>query len=207
MANELRTYNAGRQKVLVSALLCSLLLWTPIEPSVAAIQRGKRTQSTAHSEGWQRFLFAEIDGRAKLSKLENLQSIILPNDDLELRVWIGFGPAVLEGFVIERQSNHWSAMHLRSISPQVVRVDIPKKLATPESGWEAFWQRLTSEGVLTLPDSGPAFSFVDSEAFVVEIRTGRSYRTYMYDTHSETPEAKRMTRIVQTIREEFKVPR
>lgn len=199
----------GQAAVLIMLMLfvLSVALFTPLSVSLAVMQKDGGAQSATYEKRWADTVFKEIDERANAGKLAKLRTAVLRKDDLELRVWIGFGPAALEGFVIERQSNRWSAMHLRSISPQVVRVDLPKKLAAPESGWEAFWQRLTSEGVLTLPDSGPAFSFVDSEAFVVEIRTGRSYRTYMYDTHSETPEAKRMTRIVQTIREELKVPR
>lgn len=156
--------------------------------------------------------FEEINKRAKLAKLGNLRRVSLPEDDLELRVWIGFGVIPLEGFVIKRSSGRWLSTHLRSISPRLARRDYQRTLQAPKSGWEPFWQHLTNEGVLTLPDSSELKGEIlaaDGESFVVEVKRGNSYRTYRYSNPDlqQWPEAKSILGIVQTVLDEFDVQR
>ena len=176
-------------------------------PSIAG-QGRDREDLSVHNNRWEAVFFREINERSKLARLENLRTVVLQNGDLELRVWIGFGPVSLKGFVINKRGSAWSATYLRSINPSVSSDDYQKILAAPKSGWEGLWKRLSDDGVLTLPGSSES-GWLDGESFVVEIKTGRTYRTYMYNNpeFKKSPEGRKIIEIVQTIRDEFDVPR
>ena len=164
--------------------------------------------SSVYNNRWEAIYFREINERARLAKLRDLRTAVLRNNDLELRLWIGFGPVALKGFVLKRRGSTWSATYLRSINRSVARNDYQKILAAPKSGWEGLWKRLDDNGVLTLPGAIES-GVLDGESFVVEIKTGGSYRTYMYDNPEakRSPEGRNIIEIVQTIRDEFDVPR
>lgn len=175
-------------------------------------QEGKNLELNTPNRDWEPIFFEEINERVKIAKLNHLRSAVLPNDDLELRVWIGFGLIPLEGFVIKRSSGKWSAVHIRSIGPHLPRRDYQHALPSPKSGWETLWKRLNDEEVETLPDSSQLKDGVlalDGESFVVEINMNGSYRTYMYaNPHLQKwPEAKRMIRVAKIILEEFQINR
>lgn len=177
-----------------------------------AIQEEKKLKPNVTNNDWEPIFFEEINARAKIAKLGDLRSTVLPDDDLELRVWMGFGVIPLEGFVIKRRNGQWSAIQIRSINPRLPRRDYQHTLPSPKSGWETCWERLTDEGVLTLPDSSQLKDAViagDGESFVVEINMNKSYRTYRYgNPHLQKwPEAKRMIKIAEIILEEFNIKR
>jgi hypothetical protein len=178
----------------------------------SAVQEKKHLEPKKQNSAWEPIFFKEINERARIAKLSDLRSGVLPNDDLEVRVWIGFGLVPLEGFVIKRRSGQWSATHIRSITAQLNRRDYQKALGPPKSGWETFWERLTDEGVLTLPDSSQlkdAAITGDGESFVVEAYVNKSYRTYKYSNPhlQKWPEAVRMINIAKIILEEFNINR
>lgn len=199
-------------------LVLSILL---VSCSISAPQDGVDSPMTQDKKmlkliipnaNWEPIFFEEINERAKVAKLTNLRSTVLPNDDLELRVWIGFGLSPLEGFVIERTSGRWAAVHLRPIHRQLPRYSYQNTLTAPKSGWEQLWHRLVNEGVLTLPDSSELKDEVrvrDGESYVVEINMSKFYRTYRYgNPHLQKwPEAKGMVRIAEILYEEFGIKR
>lgn len=190
-------------------LTLALLALAPIDClHTIAAQRIDREDTRVDKDRWETIFFREINERARLAKLTDLRSTLLKNNDLELRVWIGFGPVALKGFVLKRRNSIWSATYLRSINRFVARNDYQKILAAPKSGWEALWKRLENHGVLTLPGASES-GVQDGESFVVEIKTASSYRTYMYDNPvaNGSPEGRNIIEIVQTIRDEFDVPR
>ncbi len=157
---------------------------------------------------WEPIFFEEINKRAKIAKLRNLRSTILPGDDLEVRVWVGFGLSALEGFIIRRDAGQWSAKHLEGIYPGLPRSEYQKKLQVPKSGWEAFWKRVVDEGLLTLPDSSDLKNgklIEDGASYVVETNMNRTYRTYQYGNPDwqEWKEAKQIIKISNIIAEEF----
>jgi hypothetical protein len=162
---------------------------------------------------WEDIYFEPIIEREKISKLKRLKSKTLPQDDIEIRVWSGFGITVLQGFILKRNSGEWSAVDLdwevsenrkgkRDLKP------VDKKLDAPKSGWDATWQRLVDAGILNLPDaekincSGNA---TDGFSYVVEYKLQNKYRTYMYDNPdvANCNEAKQMVNINKIIAEEF----
>src|SRR5712691_4298825 len=57
---------------------------------------------------WEPIFFKEINQRARTANLKNLRAGPLPNGDLEVRVWIGFGLTALEGFDLKRSAGYWS---------------------------------------------------------------------------------------------------
>ena len=159
---------------------------------------------------WEPIFFEEIDKRARVARLRRLRSAVLPGDDLEARVWVGFGLSALEGLIIKRASGRWSAVHLEGVYPGLPESEYQKALAPPKSGWESFWRRIEGEGFLTLPDASEArcnTHVKDGVSYVVEINMNQTYRTYMYDNphHAECDEARRIVRIGQIIAGEFGV--
>jgi hypothetical protein len=175
-------------------------------------QREAKNQPPVRRKAWEPFYFEEINKRVKLAKLDDLRKIILPKDDLELRVWIGFGAIPLEGIIIKKRDGQWSAIHLRSRNPRLSHLNYNQTLSPPKSGWDTFWHSLVEKGTLTLPDSSELkdkkLAF-DGESFVVEINKEGSYRTYLYENPAiqKWPEAKKVINIVQGILDEFNIQR
>lgn len=161
------------------------------------------------NETWEPIFFEAINERAKKAKLRKLRSITLPADDLEIRIWVGFGISTLEGLVIKRASGQWSAVYLRSIYDGSPRSEYQRTLSVPKTGWQDFWKQIVNEGILKLPDAttircrNPLIK--DGTSYVVEINMDNTYRTYLYDNpnFSKCDEATRMIKIADVIAEEF----
>jgi hypothetical protein len=153
-------------------------------------------------------LFAEsINERASKAKLIPLQRKKIPADDLEFRVWIGFGLRPLQGFVISRTGGKWQGMFLRSIS-QIAKPPHHVQLDAPKSGWEGLWKQLTEAGLLTLPDFSELDDMVevfDGTSHVVEVKSEGKYQTYAYlnPDRQKWEEAKQMLKIVKILFSEF----
>ncbi|HKC64296.1 MAG TPA: hypothetical protein VKB86_11695 [Pyrinomonadaceae bacterium] len=159
-------------------------------------------------DGWVSIFFESINKRANIAKLSSLRTA-LPKDDLEVRVWGGFGLTPLEGFILKRTDGQWSAIHLKGISKKLPPSEYQKNMEAPKSGWESCWQRLVDAGILTLPDASEVkkcevLAF-DGFSYVVEINMNNTYRTYMYDNpiYAKCDEAKQMLKIGKIIDEEF----
>lgn len=163
----------------------------------------------APQQKWERIYFKAIDERAKIAGLSSLRSP-LPKDDLELRVWSGFGLTALEGFVLRRTSGQWSAIHLDGITSKSAQKDSQRQLSTPKSGWDEAWRKLVANGILTLPDAmeiNCSPMMFDGMTYVVEVNHESTYRTYRYDnpTYAKCDQAKTMLVIGRLIAEEFNV--
>ncbi len=190
------------------------------ETKAALIMSEQRTDPVAHGkdglrliipkDSWEPIFFESINERAQAAKLRSLRSVVLPKDDFEVRVWVGFGLTFLQGFVLKRAGGQWSATHLDAMVTRKHLSAYEKKLEAPKSGWETAWQKLVDEGILTLPDAsavGCDTGFEDGVSYVVEFNKDRTYRTYLYDNpdESECNEAKQMVRIGEIIADEFGV--
>lgn len=167
------------------------------------------------NDNWVRILFEtkglaskSIDEITEVAELPKLRTVSVPDGDLETRIWIGFGLNGVDGFVLRRSANEWSALHLHGMG-EVPPDEITKEtLSTPKSGWEKAWQRLTDAGVVVLPDAteaGCRTYIKDGTSYVVEINMNRTYRTYMYDNpnHARCEDAKRMLLVGEIVAEEF----
>jgi len=74
------------------------------------------TVTPTSKNGIEAILQDETDRVATLAGLGKLGSSSLGNDDVEVRVWFGFGLFPLEGFVMSRRAGWWSAFHLKADS-------------------------------------------------------------------------------------------
>jgi hypothetical protein len=176
-----------------------------------AAKERKELQLIIPKDGWESIFFESINERTKIANLPSLRSDALPENDLEVRVWHGFGITALEGFVLKRAAGQWSAIHLEGTRPRLPESEYQKKLQPPKSGWETCWRRLVDAGILTLPDASErqcSAGIDDGMSYVVEFNSGGTYRTYLYDnpSYAKCNEAKQMIKIGNIISEEFEVP-
>ena len=196
--------------LLVTILTLSSFLPSPQGNKVTPVTVQKELQLIVPKDIWEPIFFQAIDERAKHDRLKTLRSGALPGDDLEVRVWHGFGVTALQGFVLKRTGGRWSAIHLRGITRATPSQESQQTLQPPKSGWERFWQRLRDAGILSLPDAaaiGCSVLINDGMSYVVEYNSNGIYRTYMYDNpkFAKCGEAKRMIEIGEIIAEEFDV--
>jgi hypothetical protein len=199
-----------KQLLLVSLLFtgCVYLVQSPKSETTKA--RPSEFTWTVPKKTWEPIFFEEIDERTKIARLPTLR-VALPKDDLELRIWNGFGLTALEGFVLKRSAGKWSAIHLDGIYDKLPARRYQKQLSAPKSGWNESWRKLMELGILTLPDAaeaGCSTSVLDGMSYVVEINHELTYRTYMYDnpSYAKCEQARTMIRIGNFIADEFNVP-
>jgi len=169
---------------------------------------------------WVKIYFGEIPGivRPGLDKVARqngfsiLRETVLPDDDLEVRIWVGFGRYGNDGLILKRDSGNWSAANLRQMLCHVKEIEKDErgkyKLESPKSCWDALWQKLVDEGILTLPDSSELKyndGAVDGKSYVVETNYDYVYRTYQYSNpkYVELKEARQIMKIGEIIADEF----
>jgi hypothetical protein len=178
-------------------------------PEISKPSAGERKefQLVIPKDQWEPIFFKEINERASIAKLPSLRAA-LPKDDLETRVWIGFGVTALQGFDLKRSAGGWTGIYIQGIEPKLARSEYEKNLEAPKSGWEGLWKRLVDKGILTLPDAssiGCESPAPDGIGYVVENNNDNTYRTYMYDNPqlAKCKEAKQMLEIVDILVDEF----
>lgn len=171
-------------------------------------EQPRKFQVIVPSDTWEPIFFKEINERASIAKLSDLRAAALPKDDLETRVWMGFGLTALRGFILKRSAGQWTGIYVHGIYPRLARRDYQKTFQTPKSGWDECWRRLVGEGILTLPDA-PSINCeggaLDGISYVVETNLDNTYRTYMYDNpqFAKCKEAKQIIKIVDILADEF----
>ncbi len=179
------------------------------EASPAKLVSNRQAQRLETSNAsWQPSFFMALDERIQKVKLPRLRTVVLSEGDLEVRFWYDSRPDVINGFVIRRSANQWSAVGVRQTrnrQPSEVKLEA---LAVPKSGWETAWAKLVAAGILTLPDASELncnSAGLDTVAFVIETNVHRLYRTYRYSnpSHAECDDAKRIVLIEEIIDEEF----
>ncbi|MBC7795296.1 MAG: hypothetical protein H7Z37_00325, partial [Pyrinomonadaceae bacterium] len=84
---------------------------------------------------WEQIFFKTINETTELGGLKELRKTRLKKDDIEVRVWRGFGLGNLEGVIFKRTNGLWMAFHLKAddyVKPQKVE---KSELNSPKSGW------------------------------------------------------------------------
>jgi hypothetical protein len=146
--------------------------------------------------------------------LRNLRTVLLPDGDFEVRVWIGFGANGEDCFILRYFSGQWSAIHLQGMAEALPFPNSLTLLSSPKSGWNKAWRRLIDAGILTLPDAYEVKCnavVIDGISYVVERNMNMIYRAYSYGNpwYDDPPrykrcnEAKQMILIGKIIGEEF----
>lgn len=164
---------------------------TPITPTgtpVATPSPRNNESFSPDKAGTRPWAFEEIDEAVSASSLTHLRGSRLDSNDIEVRVWGGFGLTKLQGTILKRINGKWSAT---TVTPEFRKPDTWKynliPLSEPRQTWEKAWQDLLALGILTLPDAESidcSAMMNDGYSFVFEIRKGRDYRTYSYDNPS-----------------------
>jgi hypothetical protein len=184
----------------VIALICSIFI-------CSCLLVEKQLKVEIPDASWPKIVFKSIDTAAELSSLKLLRESHLPEGDAEIRVWRGFGLASLEGVILKRTSGTWSAMHIVTSNADGITKTNTARLPLPQSGWDAFWEKLDGAGLRSLPDSSMVNcmeSGADGVAYVVEINENSAYRTYMYQTnYSKCPQVDQIKEIGRIIAREF----
>jgi hypothetical protein len=145
--------------------------------------------------------------------LRNLRTVLLPDGDFEVRVWIGFSVNGTDCLILRYFSGQWSAIHLQGMARAPTFPNSLTALPSPKSGWNRAWHRLINAGILTLPDAHAVNCnprVLDGITYIVETNINMTYRTYSYSNPDyESPwykrcnEAKQMILIGKIIGEEF----
>ena len=146
--------------------------------------------------------------------LRNLRTVLLPDGDFEVRVWVGFGGSGEDCFILRYFSGQWSAIHLQGMAEAPPFPNSLTPLSSPKSGWNKAWQRLVDARILSLPDAAEVKCnprILDGICYVVESNINMIYRTYLYCNpwydkppfYKRCNEAKQMILIGKIIGEEF----
>jgi len=159
----------------------------------------------------------DINDRLAKVNLPSLRTVLLPDGNFEIRVWIGFGANGEDCFILRNFSGQWSAFLLKGMAESTPFPNSLTPLSSPKSGWNMAWQRLVDAGILSLPDASELKcnpKLLDGTGFVVESNINMTYRTYSYSNpwyeapwYKRCNEAKRMILIGKIIGEEFGIKR
>jgi hypothetical protein len=156
---------------------------------------------------WEPAFFEQLQPRITAVNLPDLRTVVLPEDDLEVRLWYDRFE-IINGVVIRRTGQKWSANWVHQTDDHLPSSATLAILQPPKSGWDVFWKNLVDIGILTMPDMPrqqcPAEA-LDGIGYIVETNVNRKYRTYMYSNPQlmKCSEAKQMLQLEATIREEF----
>ena len=173
---------------------------------------------------WEEIIFEFTDKLGAMAQWPSLRKTGLPNESLEVRVWIFIGRS--QGVLrLCRYDGKWAGFYTRAayINAKFIRNGDKWKMEyeqdfihpfvsvlalTPQTNWENLWDKVEELGILTLPDSSALPSqggAVDGVSYVVEINDGAQYRIYRYGNpkHQKYPEAEKMLQIIETLRNEF----
>jgi len=158
-------------------------------------------------EGMENTKLPGLDKIAMQNGFSILRETVLPENDLEIRIWVGFGKYGNDGLILKRSSGNWSAVNLRKMLCHLENRG-KYNLESPKSGWEKTWQKLIDEEILTLPDSSKLkyeYGVVDGKSYVVETNFDYLYRTYQYSNpdYQKLKEARQMIKIGEIIADEF----
>jgi len=162
---------------------------------------------------WEPIFFEAIDQATGFAGYKKLRKTQLGDGDIQVRVWAGFGLTPLKGFVLSRVNSKWSANRIGSKDSEFSFKASSFALTEPEIGWEAAWASLLNHKILTLPDARAIkceAMYEDGYSYVVEVKKGPNYRTYMYDNpdakfDNRCGEADEILSIAKIITDDFRV--
>ena len=175
------------------------------------VEKGQTPRREMPEADWEPPFFEALEERIKQVNLPSLRKALLPENDLEVRFWYDGRPDIINGFVIRRSGNRWSAIGVRQTGERHFSPVKEESLGAPKSGWDATWKRLVDAGILTLPDGSKVHcpTEIYGGAFVVETNVKGTYRTYRYSSpqFAKCDEAQRILLIEEIFADEFELKR
>jgi len=172
------------------------------------VQNAETLRLEIPDAAWEPLFFEALAGRIKQVNLPSLRTVLLPEHDLEVGFWYDARPDIINGLVIRRSDDQWSAVGIRQSGDRHFAPVEKETLGTPKSGWDASWKRLAEAGILTLPDGSKVncqVEILDGGGLVVETNVRGTYRTYRYSNpqFAKCDEAKRIVTIEEIFSDEF----
>lgn len=160
---------------------------------------------------WEQSFFKALEERTKKVNLASLRNAVPGEKDLEACFWYDARPDIINGFVIRRSAELWSARAIRQINDRWPSKVTIVDLGQPKSGWDTMWKRLAESRLLALPDGSQTkchSEVLDGGGIVVETNVAKEYRTYRYANSqlAVCDEAKRVLSIESVIADEFGLP-
>lgn len=147
-----------------------------------------------------RLLLDEIDTFSEKFRIGTLRKHAVVENDKEIRIWIGFSPSMTRGLLLSDNS----ASLLPPIGESEGGKDHRIQNLVPRDSWTALWKDAAIADLLSLPDE-PTAEWIeprdDSDAVIVEIKTGDNYRTMMYSSpcNSRAANARKLTAAISAI--------
>lgn len=147
-----------------------------------------------------RLLLDEFDRFGKKYGVENLRKSVVDENNKEVRIWIGVSPSLTRGLLLSKNS----ATLLPPVGESESQKSYVVQRVTPRDGWIDLWNDSATAELLSLPDEPTAEwiePYEDSDAVVVEIKTGDNYRTIMYGSpcSSRGENARKLTASISAI--------
>jgi hypothetical protein len=180
--------------------------------TATVVQNEQAVRLEIPNASWEPVFFKALDERTTEINLPSLRTVLLPEPDLEVRIWYDGRPDIINGVIIRRRAARWSAVGIRQTNNRQPFAVKQEALAVPKSGWESVWKKLVSVGILTLPDGSGLkchSGVLDGGGYVVETNVDKIYRTYRYDNpqFAECDEARRILLVDEIIADEFGLQR
>ena len=156
---------------------------------------------------WEKIFFKEINNVTRLSNIQELREKNLLSSNIEIRIWRGFGLSKLEGIIVKRTNQKWSALHIKGNNYTEITETTVTNLNAPKSGWDSFWEKIEERGILTLPDASQIDCeaiIIDGTSYVIETNHQKKYRVYRYNSEVlKCTEAEKAAKIGEIFAEEF----
>jgi hypothetical protein len=169
-------------------------------------QESQKPQIILPNHRWEQIFFKSINNATNLAGLEELREIPLNREDIEIRVWRGFGLSPLEGIILKQTDGIWTAFHITTNDYVEADKAKIKRLSRPKSGWESLWKQINDKGILMLRDPSEIEcedSGFDGMSYVVEINQNKIYRTYQMRSGGKCEGVQQMEQIGEIIGLEF----
>lgn len=151
----------------------------------------------------------EINFKSRIARILPLSETKLGAQDRVIRIWVGFGLAVVRGFSLKHQDNVWSGDSLNKHF-STLKEQNKESLTVPKSGWEFILKYMERNNVyeaIQSPEKDKIFTDPDEEFIVVESKVGNDYKVRIFNNsrHHNTSRGKIIINFCRTIEDEFDV--
>ena len=144
--------------------------------------------------------YQHIDEAAESAKVQPLNTVQLEKEDFELRIWTSPGAAYLFGLRLHKSNGQWERGWIE-IEPIKFKSYRLRKLPDPQIKWEALWEKIEQEELMSLSLCKDLEGYIDGTAYIVEIVSQGEYKNFMYmaPDGKKCPAIKKVDRLTELI--------